>query len=89
MPSMLIVHQLVWDAWNIDHIARHQVTQGEVEEACHRSPIVLESYASRLLLIGPTVAQRVLEPLGSDVYYVVTASHKERQLYRARKGLLP
>lgn len=91
---MITVSQLVWDAWNIDHIARHDVTHSEVEDVCRRSPIVLESYADRLLLIGSTAAQRllavVLQPLEPGAYYVITArsaSRTERQFYRRRKGL--
>ena len=90
---MLSIRLLVWDDWNITHIARHQVSREEVEQACHGDHIFLESYRGRLILIGPTAAGRILAvilaPEGDDVYYVVTArsaDRKERRIYREQKG---
>jgi uncharacterized protein len=90
---MLNVNRLIWDSWNVAHIARHDVTPDEVEEACHGDPVVLESYGGRLVLVGPTMAGKLLAavfaPEGEDTYYVVTArsaSRKERRYYQAQKG---
>lgn len=86
---MVYIRRLVWDAWNIAHIARHQVTPEEVEEVCQGPSIALQTYAGRTLLIGPTHAQRMLavalDPEGRDKYYPVTArpaSRQERRRYR-------
>ena len=68
---MLVVRRLIWDAWNIAHIARHDVTSGEAEEVCHSNPITLASYSGRIIAVGATRANRmlavVLEPVGEDV----------------------
>lgn len=90
---MLVVQRLIWDEWNIGHIARHGVLPDDVEAVCHSDPIVSETYNERLRVIGRTdsgvLLTVILAPEGDDVYYVVTArpaSRKERQIYRARKA---
>jgi uncharacterized protein len=90
---MLHIRRLLWDPGNIAHIARHNVTVDEVEETCHGDPITLGSYVGRIVVIGPTQTGRmlaaVLEPEGTDIYYVVTArsaSRKERRYYQQQKG---
>lgn len=91
---MIHVRRLIWDDWNVAHIARHDVTPAEVEEVCHGSPIADETYADRLRLIGATVNGNLLTVILAPqnevaVYYPVTArpsSKKERRRYRARKG---
>lgn len=40
--AMLVVRRLVWDPWNVAHIACHEVTPEEVEEVCHGEPVVQE-----------------------------------------------
>jgi uncharacterized DUF497 family protein len=87
MPS--ICH-LIWDTWNVAHIARHNVIPEEVEEVCHGRAFFSENtYKGRLRVIGPNAAGRVLTvilaPEGEGMYYPVTArtaSRKERQRYR-------
>lgn len=90
---MLRVDRLVWDAWNVAHIARHQVVPEEVEEVCHRQPMVSQAYGGRLRVVGATAGLRlltvILAPEGDDIYYCVTArpaDRKERRLYRLQKG---
>lgn len=90
---MTFVRRLVWDAWNVAHIARHDVKPEEVEEVCHGDPLVQRGYRGWTVLVGPTVAGRMLEvvldPLGRGVYYPVTAhpaSRKDRRLYYQEKG---
>ena len=86
---MHVVRQLVWDAWNIDHIARHGVTMDEVDEACHGEGSVRETYEGRLMIISPTQGGRllaiVLAPKGAEgMYYPITAwpaSGKIRRIY--------
>lgn len=86
---MIVVDKLVWDSWNVEHIARHDVIPEEVEEVCHGKYIVRETYDKRLLLIGPTLSERMLAiVLGTTKrkgrYYPVTArpaSKKEIRLY--------
>jgi uncharacterized protein len=88
----LYIRRLIWDSWNVPHIARHEVTPDEVEEVCHGRYVTLAGYEGRVLVLGPTQAERmlvaVLEPVERGVYYPVTArpaSRKERRYYVAQK----
>jgi uncharacterized protein len=90
---MVTVRRLRWDPWNVEHIARHEVTMEEVEGVCRGEPLAQQSHQGRMVLIGPTPAGRVLavilEPEGFGVYYPVTArpaSRKERALYDQNEG---
>ncbi len=29
---MIVIRRLIWNSWNIEHIARHDVTPDEVED---------------------------------------------------------
>lgn len=90
---MIDVRQLIWDDSNVAHIARHEVVPEEVEDVCHDAPIVSETYAGRLRVIGRTARGRILTvilaPESEGAYYVVTArpaSRKERRLYQEQMG---
>ena len=93
---MIFIRRLIWDAWNVGHIARHRVDPEEVEAVCQGDPLVQRSYRRRLVLIGPTATGRmlavILAPEGRGVYYPVTArpaSLRERGLYQHEKGGRP
>ena len=86
---MVAIRRLVWDPRNVAHIAQHGVTREQVEEACAGRHIDRLAYGGRIMLIGATVGgaviAMVLEPLGDDLYYPVTArpaSRRERQAYQ-------
>lgn len=90
---MMLVRRLVWDAWNVAHIARHGVTPGEAEEVCQGPHIIRQAYKGRVMLIGPTSTGRILvvilEREGPETYYPVTArpaSRGERRLYQEGGG---
>jgi uncharacterized DUF497 family protein len=85
--------QLIWDAANIAHIARHAVTKDEVEQVCANRRITSQTYTGRIRVIGETSDRRlltvILAPKVDDLYYPVTArlaSRKERALYGLQKG---
>jgi uncharacterized DUF497 family protein len=96
MQYMVAIKRLIWDEWNITHIARHGVTPAEVEIVCQGDFILLKGKKGRLVVIGFNQVERMLavvldpEPEGTGVYYPVTArpaSRKERRLYQqAKKG---
>jgi uncharacterized protein len=87
---MVCVRKLVWESWNVAHIARHEVVPDEVEEVCHGPYITRQTYDDRHLLIGPTRSGRMLVIIlgptdQAEVYYPVTArsaSMKERRIYK-------
>lgn len=87
---MIDIQTLVWDEFNVAHIARHSVTRDEVEEVCHEAFAVRETYNERFMVIGKTKAGRmlaiVLHPKRNEAFYVVTArtaDRKERRIYQA------
>ena len=89
LPYPITTNALIWDSWNVQHIARHEVTQPEVEEVCDSRFLVLQGYDGRYVIVGHTFAGRlvsvVIEPEDEERYYVVTArsaSHRERRTYR-------
>jgi len=87
------VRQLLWDSWNIAHIARHNVTPEEVEQVCRGDYETFDTYKGRILVIDPTITGHmlaiILNPKGDDLYYPVTArvaDRKERRMYQEAKG---
>ena len=89
---MFEIIDLIWDEGNVAHIARHQVTQEEVEQALSGFCAVRDSYGGRLMVLGQTNAARLLavivHPKGEERYYVVTArsaDRKERAIYQTER----
>jgi len=85
---MVVVNGLIWEEWNKEHIANHDVSVKEVEEVCNSKYQVIESFRKRILILGKTKANRnlavVLSPedrnlkrYGNGIYYVITAFEKE------------
>ena len=91
---MINVQKLIWDSWNIAHIARHNVVPEEVEQVCHINPIVQKGKERRLHIFGPTKAGRMLTVIldpeeEKGTYYPVTAykaSKRLAKLYFNQKG---
>lgn len=87
---MLSIHRLIWDDWNIAHIARHGIIPEQVDEVCHGQPLAHSTYKNRIRLVGPTMKSRlltiILAPTGKEgIYYPVTArpsDRKERKIYK-------
>ncbi len=93
MNQQIDPRNLVWDGWNIEHIARHNVTREEVEEVCLGRCIVREGYRQRIMLVGPTELGRmlavVLEPRANGRFYPMTAytaSRRMRRTYAEESG---
>ncbi len=90
----IIIKKLIWDDWNVAHIARHTVIPEEVEEVCKSNPLIQIGNKGRIVVIGLTQADRWLEAVldpepEKGTYYVVTAhtaNKKERALYKKEKG---
>lgn len=81
---MIVVHGLIWDDWNKEHLYRHGVTIEEVEEVCHGKYKVIESYRKRIQMVGKTrngktvtiilsPEDRKLKAYGNGIYYPITA----------------
>lgn len=91
---MIFVRKLIWDSWNVQHIARHKITPEEVEKVCHNEPLVLRGQQkNRLVLIGQTeealLITIILEANGRGKYYPITAYPADIHditLYKRLKG---
>jgi uncharacterized protein len=88
----MTIEHLVWDDWNREHIARHDVTPEEVEQVISNEYVFFPSYKGRIAVIGLTDVSRVLHitlaARQADTYYVVTArlaDRKERAYYQQHK----
>lgn len=82
--------RLIWTEGNISHIAKHNVTVGEVEEAIRDRYAIVLKQRSRYAIIGSAwgrILFIVVEKI-DDFYYVVTArdaSEKEKRRYKRKK----
>jgi uncharacterized DUF497 family protein len=89
----IVVKKLIWDGWNVAHIARHNVIPDEIQEVCDSDRIEREAYEHRIFLIGPTKEGRmlsvILEPTEEQsVYKPITAfaaSKRSIQDYQEEK----
>jgi uncharacterized protein len=86
----VVIKKLVWDEWNITHIARHGITPNEVEEICRTNSQTEVANKGRMRVTRLTKKRRIIstfldpEPK-DDVYYPVSArdaSKKERRSYK-------
>jgi|SRR5579872_5637605 len=84
----IVVKGLIWDDWNKQHIAEHDISVDEVEEVCHGKYKTIESYRKRIQLLGSTRKGRllmiILSPETRDliaykkgIYYPITAFEEE------------
>jgi len=92
------IDELIWDDWNVEHIAGHNVEPEEVEEVCFGRPLVRRAGTTRYGLrryhaFGRTEVGRylfiVLDCEAAGVFYVVSArdmSKREGQQHRRKRG---
>lgn len=88
------ISRLIWDNWNIVHIAKHDVTRDDVDQVCKREFAVKDGKKGRFLVIGTNDSEKliavVIDPESEEgVYYPVTAraaNKKERVIYEKEKG---
>ena len=91
---MISIKKLIWDDWNVAHIARHDVVPDEVEQICQTNPLVQKGKKGRIAVTGRTKAERILTAIldpepEEGVYYPITAhvaSRKYRRIYEKEKG---
>lgn len=90
---MFHVAELLWDEWNLDHIAEHDVLPEEVEQVCNSNPFVRKARNETLAVYGQSDEGRYLMVFlgkrGKHVYYPITArdmTDRERRTFqKARK----
>ncbi len=92
--TRIVVKELVWNEWNIEHIKKHNVVQNEVEGATRNATVHKKAKQGRYLIIG-RVGSRILSVIVNrkrvGIYYPVTArdaARKERrQVYEKEKKI--
>jgi uncharacterized DUF497 family protein len=88
---MVWIGRIAWTDWSLDHIARHGVTQEEVEEVVASSGLITRGRDDTYRVIGQTFGGRyltvIVAPRGSGTFVVVTARDadpSERRAYHRR-----
>jgi len=92
-PVALVIRQLIWDDWNVEHISRHNVVPAEVElSLTDKHAVFLRAKQGRVMVLGRTKKRLITTILNvqSDegTFYVITArdmSKIERAYYRSLK----
>jgi len=83
----MVIKKLIWDEWNVEHIARHNVIPDEVEEVCLAKNLLNKSKNKTYRVIGQTDDGRYLTIFiakKENGYYPMTARDsmkQERQAY--------
>lgn len=79
----LTVEEVIWDEFNVSHIAEHNVSVGEVEEICSGKIEAYLGHSNRYMVIGKTKAGRILSVVLAQkrdgVFYPVTARDAGRK----------
>ena len=92
------IDELIWDEWNVEHIARHGIEVAEVEEVCDRGRHIARRAAdqpygqTRYRLYGQTYDGRylfvVLDKIDGGRFYPVTAREmtaREKKRFRRKR----
>ena len=90
----LEIEQLVWDSWNIEHVANYEVTRDDVEEVITGDTVTRAAYKHRFLVLGPSRGRLLAVVIGPvpgqpGAYYTFSArpaSRSERRYYQDLKG---
>ncbi|OGM30451.1 hypothetical protein A2630_01885 [Candidatus Woesebacteria bacterium RIFCSPHIGHO2_01_FULL_44_10] len=87
---MTVIKSLVWDDWNIDHIARHNVNPEEVEWVCSTRNVFAKGKQGTYKVIGQTQSGRyltvIVAPRGRGWFYPVTARDSDKKEKRNVKN---
>jgi len=82
-------YKLIWDEYNISHIAKHGLKVKEVEEAVNDKKRLVRKFRKRYMILGSAWGRIIVVILEKvrDGYYVVTArdvTTSEKRLYKRR-----
>lgn len=87
----MLIKNLIWDERNIEHIARHGVKPGELEQVCQGKHFANKWKNKTYRVIGKTADGRYitmfLAPRSNNSYYPVTARDstlKEKRTYKTK-----
>lgn len=89
--NMRGIHHLIWNDWNVEHIALHGVTPDEVEQVVFSRDKMIRRGKDKSVyyIFGQTDSGRylfiVVKEVSSDTGWTITArdmSDRERKLYK-------
>lgn len=86
----MVIKKLIWDEWNISHIANHHVEPEEVEEVCQSRNLFERGRDGTYQITGQTQVGRyltiVVVPRRTGVYPVTArdADDKERRRFKKK-----
>lgn len=90
--TRIVIKKLVWDAYNLEHIKKHNIAVDEAEEAVKNFISHKKGKKGRYLAIGKSgsrLISLIVRRESVGVYYLVTArdsSKKERrEIYEKKK----
>lgn len=85
----MTIQNIIWDEWNVEHIARHNVKPEEVEQVCEGWYLFTKGRQNTYRIIGQTQGGRyltvIIAPRGHGNFYPVTArdaDKKERRRFK-------
>jgi hypothetical protein len=53
----MVIHEIIWPADRVEHVAAHNITPDEFEEVCFGQPLVLRTKASGQNLVYQVLGQ--------------------------------
>lgn len=83
--TRIIITELIWDEWNLEHIKKHKVSQKEVVDIAQNIITHKSAKQGRYLIIGRSgsrILTVIISKQGKGIYYPVTArdaAKKERK----------
>lgn len=86
----MLIKNLIWDEWNIEHIAKHGVKPEEIEEICKTKHRLNKWKNKTYRVIGQTSGTRYLTiflaPRTKNNYYPITARDSTKREKREYKN---
>ena len=86
----MLIKNLIWDEWNIEHIARHGANPEEIEQVCQGKHLANNLENKTYRIIGQTANGRYLtiflSPRNKQSYYPVTARNSTQREKREHKS---
>lgn len=86
------IRNLIWNEWNVEHTAKHGISQEEIEEACFTKHFDIKNGKSKIAVWGQSsVGRYVIIILGirecGDFYPISARDMEEREKKFYKKWL--
>lgn len=83
--TRIVIRELVWDKWNVEHVKKHSVGEEEIVESVRNTVYHRKAHSGRYLNVGRTgtrIITIIIRRQKTGTYYLVTArdsNKKERR----------